>query len=244
MVNLFETAAAWLREGKPFVLATIVSTEGSSAGKPGARALIDEGGTIVQGWVGGGCADQTIATEAVAALRAEKPRLIGVDLNDEVLGAGLPCGGSMQVFLEPYPRPPTALVAGHGRVAEEITRLAGEAGFRVVADDLDPAKASLDYVAYLLVATQHKNDEVLLERALRLPSCRYVGLLASRHRTDLVKDKLRQRGCSEASLARLRAPAGLFFGGIGPTEIALAIVAEMVAVRRGARVGAVSCQST
>jgi xanthine dehydrogenase accessory factor len=198
----------------------------------------------VDGWVGGGCGDQAIATEALDALREERPRLITVDLNDEVLGAGLPCGGSMQVFLEPYPRPPTALIAGQGRVAEEIARLAGESGFRVVADDLDPAKASLDSVAYLLVATQHKNDEILLERALRSPTCRYIGLLASRHRTDLVKDKLRARGCSETSLARLRAPAGLFFGGVGPTEIALAIVAEMVAVRRGARVSAVSCRST
>jgi xanthine dehydrogenase accessory factor len=160
----------------------------------------------------------------------------------------------MRVFLEPFLRPPTVLVAGHGRVSEEIARLSKEVGFRVMVDDpgatkecfptadlllttnLDFSETPLEAGTYLVVATQHKGDDLYLEHALRSGSCRYIGLLASRHRTDLVLDKLRARGVSPEQLLKIRAPAGLFLGGIGPTEIALSIVAEMVALRRSASI--------
>ncbi|MFO0983391.1 MAG: XdhC family protein [Planctomycetota bacterium] len=253
-LSLFEKVTELLHERRPFVLATIVSTQGSSAGKPGAHALFDGAGVIVAGWVGGGCADAFLAEAARAALRDAEPRLVSVDLSDEVLGAGLPCGGTMEVFLEPHGVAPTALIAGAGRVGEEIARVANEAGFRVVIDDPgassdrfptahllvrdDPdfRQAPLERGTYLIVATQHKGDDLLLARALESQRCRYIGLLASRHRAGLVREKLRARGLSEALIDTIRAPAGLFLGAIGPTEIALSIVSEMVAVRRNASI--------
>ena len=235
----------------PYALATVVETTGSTSAHPGDKALLDGAGSVLEGWVGGGCAESTVRHAALECLHDGTPRVVELDLEDEALGVGMPCGGTMRVFVEPVLPPPSLWILGHGRVTESLCRFGAELGFRVVVSDTpppDPARypdaAALigdDFDASQLapaagdgvvIATQHKGDHLSAVRALRSPAgC--VAIIASRHRAGLVRDFLQAEGFDEAALARLRMPAGLDLGAQAPAEIALAVLAELVMLRRG-----------
>src|SRR5258708_8354834 len=100
-MDLYSRAAELAAQRKPWAIATVVRVEGSSAARRGSKALIDSQGRIIMGWVGGGCAESAVRCEALRCIRSEKPELITLDMQDEVLGVGMPCGGIMDVCIEP-----------------------------------------------------------------------------------------------------------------------------------------------
>jgi xanthine dehydrogenase accessory factor len=241
-----------LKEGKEaFAVATVVETEGSVSAKTGAKAVISQGGRVIAGWVGGGCAESTVCQTALDCLRTQEPRIVDLDMNDEVLGTGMPCGGSMRVYVEPMVPAPTLWILGHGRVAETVCKIAALVGFdvvvddpmvdrtrypdasRLLADDIDYSQLTAGPGDYVVVATQHKGDHESMQHVLRA-GVGYVALIASRKRSQLVLDFLRQEGFSEQDLARVDAPAGLDLGARTPEEIALSVVSKIVMMRRGA----------
>lgn len=236
---------------EPHALATVVETVGSTSAHAGDKALIDAAGGLVAGWVGGGCAESTIRQTALDCLADGAPRLIGLDLDDEVLGIGMPCGGAMRVFVEPFLPPPTLWLLGHGRVVESLCRLAAELDMRVVVSDTpapdaarypdaseiigdDYAFARLEPVRgdAVVIATQHKGDHLSAVRALR-SRAGYVAIIASRKRAGLMRDFLRDEGFTDDDLLALRTPAGLDLGARTPEEIALSVIGEVVMLRRG-----------
>jgi xanthine dehydrogenase accessory factor len=244
---LFEQRAL----GEPHALATVIETRGSSSAKTGAKAVIDGHGRVVWGWVGGGCAEATCCRAALDAIAEGAPRVVEIDMEDEVLGVGMPCGGHMRVYVEPVRAKPALWILGHGRVAEVMCELGDLMGLRVtvidrdvtaqqyphavllVTDDLEYARLEPGADDFVVVATQHKGDHESMTRALR-SSARYIALIASRKRARLVLDHLRAQGFTDADLARVHAPAGLDLGARTPEEIALSIMSEVVLVRRGA----------
>lgn len=249
--DLLDLLLALRARREPYVLATVVETAGSASARPGAKAVIDRGGTLLAGWVGGGCAESTVRQAALDCLREDQPRVIELDLDDEVLGTGMPCGGSMRVYVEPVRPQPMLWLLGHGRLAECLCRFGATLGFRVVVDDTpapDPARFpdaaeiigdDYDYARLapaagdaVVIATQHKGDHLSAVRALRSPAG-HVAVIASRKRSRLVKDFLRGEGFAEEDLARLRMPAGLDLGALTPEEVALSVMAEIVMLRRG-----------
>jgi xanthine dehydrogenase accessory factor len=249
--DLLDLMVALRDRREAYALATVVETAGSASAGPGSKALIGGDGTLLAGWVGGGCAESTVRQAALECLRDQRPRVVELDLDDEVLGVGMPCGGSMRVYVEPVVPAPTLWILGHGRVAECLCRFGATLGFRVVVDDApapdrarfpDAAEIIGDDYGYerlepqaedaVVIATQHKGDHVSAVRALR-SSAGYVAVIASRKRSRLVLDFLRGEGFAEEELARLRAPAGLDLGARTPEEIALSVMGEIVMLRRG-----------
>jgi xanthine dehydrogenase accessory factor len=249
--DLLDLMLALRDRHEAYALATVVETAGSASAGPGSKALIGGDGTLLAGWVGGGCAESTVRQAALECLRDQRPRVVELDLDDEVLGVGMPCGGSMRVYVEPVVPAPTLWILGHGRVAECLCRFGATLGFRVVVDDApapdrarfpDAAEIIGDDYGYerlepqaedaVVIATQHKGDHVSAVRALR-SSAGYVAVIASRKRSRLVLDFLRGEGFAEEELARLRAPAGLDLGARTPEEIALSVMGEIVMLRRG-----------
>jgi xanthine dehydrogenase accessory factor len=95
--NFYSRSAELAAQRKPFAIATVVRVEGSSSARRGSKALIDSQGNILTGWVGGGCAESAVRSEALRCMRTEKPELITLDMQDEILGVGMPCGGMMDV---------------------------------------------------------------------------------------------------------------------------------------------------
>ncbi|MFZ0663184.1 MAG: XdhC family protein [Acidobacteriaceae bacterium] len=248
--ELYSQAAELAARAEPFALATVVRVEGSSSAPRGSKALIDSRGKLLAGWVGGGCAESAVRSEALKCLKTGAPRIIVVDMTDEQLGVGMPCGGTMEVFIEPVLPPPELLVVGHGRIAETLSTLGHMMGFavtvndpaatradfpdarKIVTEDFDLTETPIGPTTYVVIATQHKRDHLWLQKALE-GSAVYVALIASHHRAALVFDYLRAAGIAEEKFETVHSPAGLYLGAATPEEIALSVVSQMVALRRG-----------
>ena len=250
---LYSKAAQLARQGKSFAIATVVRVEGSSSAKPGSKAIIDAQGKLVTGWVGGGCAESTVRNQALKCIELEKPELITLDMTDELLGVGMPCGGKMDIYIEPVLPQPELLIVGHGRIAEVLARVAHLMNFsvtvndpgadresfpdtaRLVTEDFDLSETPIGPRTFVVIATLHKQDHLWLQKALE-GNAAYVALIASRHRSKLVLDYLLATGISAEKVEKVWAPAGLDLGAATPEEIALSIVSQMVALRRGGHV--------
>lgn len=249
-MDFYSKAAELACARKAFAVATVVRVEGSASAKSGSKALIDDRGKMVTGWVGGGCAENAVRSEALKAIARGTPVFISLNMQDEVLGVGMPCGGMMDVYIEPVVPQPALLIAGHGRLTETLAALghlmnfavtvhdpsADPAAFptaeRVINKDFDLAEAEIDGGTFVVIATLHKNDHLWLQRALE-SEAGYVALVASAHRAKLVMDYLRLEGMAEEKLNRVWTPAGLDLGAATPEEIALSVMSQIVLFRRG-----------
>jgi xanthine dehydrogenase accessory factor len=218
-------------EGKPYVLATVVAVQPPASTKRGDRALVLPDGSLM-GWVGGACAEPIVVREALRALAAGDARLVHIgppgvsrDARDDVVVAESRCAseGVVEVLIEPQLPRPTLTIAGDGPVARTLAQLATTIDWHVTAE----LSASTDAV---VVATMGHGDEDALAAALAARTD-YVALVASARRAQAVLAALRERGLDEESLARVRSPAGLDLGPSSQSEIAVAILAELVAWR-------------
>jgi xanthine dehydrogenase accessory factor len=249
--DVLDTMIALRERREPFAVATVVETQGSVSAKTTSKAVISRDGRVAAGWVGGGCAEGTVCHAALDSLESGEATIVDLDLNDEVLGTGMPCGGTMRVFIEPFRPKPRLWLLGHGKVAETLCAIGATIGFEVIVDDPMADRAhypqatalfveDLDYRRldphandYVVVATQHKGDHESMARCLRSP-VPYIALIASRKRSKLVIDYLREQGFDETQLARVYAPAGLDLGARTPEEIALSVLSEIVMLRHKA----------
>jgi xanthine dehydrogenase accessory factor len=172
-------------------------------------------------------------------------------MQDEVLGVGMPCGGLMDVYIEPVLPQPQLVIAGHGCIAETLASLGHLMNFaviihdpqadrqnfphaeRIIDKDFDVTQIVFGPRTYVVIATLHKNDHLWLQRALEGEAA-YVALVASAHRSRLVLDYLLAEGMPAEKIERVWAPAGLDLGAATPEEIALSIMSQIVALRRGA----------
>jgi xanthine dehydrogenase accessory factor len=249
-VDILEAMLALRNAREPFALATVVETVGSVSAKTSAKALVGRDGRVVAGWVGGGCAEATVCHTALDCMSSGESTTVDLDLDDEVLGTGMPCGGSMRVYVEPFLPKPGLWILGHGRVAESLCAMGALMDLEIVVDD--PMADGVRYPAasrlltddliyeqlapgpddYVVIATQHKGDHQSIERCLKSP-VRYIALIASRKRSKLVLDYVREQGFGEEDIARIYAPAGLDLHARTPDEIALSTLSEIVMLRRG-----------
>jgi len=229
------SAAQLVEAGVAFVEATVVRCAAPTSARAGDRAIVFGDGTI-EGFVGGSCADATVRLQALRALETGEPLLLRIlpgeqDGPSEEEGAVVvanPClsGGALELFLEPHLPPPRVAVAGESPVARALVGLCEPLGFRARLDALaEPG----DFAA--VVASLGHDDEEAVRRGLEA-GCEYVGLVASRLRGAAVLDALRAEGIEEESIARVRTPAGVAIGARTHAEIALSILAELVATRR------------
>jgi xanthine dehydrogenase accessory factor len=247
--EFYDKVLEMMARRRPFALATVVAVRGSSSAKPGSKAIIDETGRNLIGWLGGGCAQSFICEEALKALGERKTRIVTADLDDEVLGVGMPCGGFMDVYIEPVLPRRRLLIAGHDDTTPTLALLAGMAGFEVFAhvpeasrDLYTPAAqvATSETIQpaagdYVLVSPRDADAPGAVRRALTAEAG-YVALLpGASHITSALAAKLCGEGHTHASLTeRLRLAPGLLSGCRLPAEIALSIVAEMLAADRRA----------
>jgi xanthine dehydrogenase accessory factor len=223
----------------PFVVATVVRAQRPTSVHSGDAALVLGDGTI-EGFVGGACAEQSVRLHALRALETGEALLLRILPGDDDASepdpparvtVQNPClsGGSLEIFLEPMLAPPRVMVVGETPIADAVVRLGSELDLATEqawpGDELEPAEGDL-----AVVVAAHGRDELrALRRALE-GDVPYVGLVASRVRGAAVAAELRAEG---VDTDRLETPAGLDIGARTPEEIALSILARIVAVRRG-----------
>lgn len=240
--------------GEPAVLATVVRVRGSAPGSIGSKMLVTGSGRMI-GTVGGGCVDGQVFAEARKVFEDELPRTITVDLTgvDAPDEHQLICGGKVDVFLEPLVSP-HLYICGSGHIALALAPIARKLEFKVtVIDDraqfnnaarfpdaeriVAPfsetlAKLRAKAPAYVCVVTRgHAQDQECLEWALA-QDARYVGLVGSKVKIKKIVERAVAKGFPQDRLDRVRAPIGLDVGAVTVDEIAVAIAAELVAVRR------------
>jgi xanthine dehydrogenase accessory factor len=228
-----EQRAAELRaERVPFVHATVVLADRPTSAKPGDEAVVHADGTI-EGFVGGTCAESTVRAQSLALLDSGDPLLLRISATpeheaeprDDRLTVHNPClsGGTLEIFLEPVVPAPLLVVHGDSPIAAALAGLADRLGYQVRTSGGDPTGA-----AAVVCASHGRDEEDLLAAALGL-GVPYVGLVASRKRGEAVVSSL---DVDEAARARVHTPAGLDIGARTPEEVALSILAEVVAERR------------
>ncbi|GGO38764.1 hypothetical protein GCM10010991_36530 [Gemmobacter aquaticus] len=241
-----ETARELRAKGEPFAFATIVRTAGSTAAKPGAKALLSADGTILQGFLGGGCTRGAVKRAALQALQEGVPQLVsvapedllaekGVAAGDEVDGVrfarnGCPSRGTVDIFIEPCLPLPRLVVMGASPVAQALVAVAPQFHWSVV---VEPTSDRPDQQSFVVVATQGQGDLDALKSALSMNTS-YIAFVGSRRKFATLSEKLLAAGLDQASIARIHAPAGLDIGAVTPEEIALSILAQMVRGRRTA----------
>ena len=229
-------------EGSPFVVATVVRARRPASVEPGTAGLVLEDGTI-EGFIGGVCAQHSVRLYSLTAIESGTPLLLRIDpdgpeqaVSEEgAVTVRNTClsGGAIEVFLEPVLPEPRVLVAGDSPIAASLRTIGSEVGLEVVAAQdvkdavLTPAPGDL-----ALVVAAHGQDEIAILRAGLEAGVRYVGLVASPKRGAAVIGELRAAGVAEELLGRLETPAGIDIGARTPPEVALTIVARIVAVRR------------
>ena len=233
-MNLLARAAHLQEEGKAFALATVTWVRGPSSGKGGSKAVIHPDGRV-EGWLGGACAAPTVVRLALESLGDGASRLLMLgedDYRQEVAKAAMACSseGAMEVFVEPILPAPHLMAVGSSPMTETLRRLAEAVGWRAEAvtevEEIGRAGAG----AFVVVATQGHFDEPALEAALAGPAA-YIGLVASEKRASAVLAWLRERGAADEALARVHAPAGLDLGPTSHEEIAVSVLAELVAFK-------------
>jgi xanthine dehydrogenase accessory factor len=240
-------------EGTVFVTATVVRAQRPTSVTAGDVALVVGDGTI-EGFIGGVCAQQSVRVYALKAIQTEEALLLrivpdGPIGEDPSTGREVPVeegavtarntclsGGTIEIFLEPVLPSPRVLVVGDTPIAAALLSLGAELGLELVAvDGGAPEPSSRDLA---LVVASHGRDELhTLRRGLEA-AVPYVGLVASPKRGAGVLAELRADGVSEEHLAAIDVPAGLDIGARAAGEIALSILASIVAVRRGKQVSA------
>src|SRR5690606_15345558 len=260
MTDLFEHIVRLRREGVPAALATIVGTRGSTPGRETMRLLVTESGEFL-GTVGGGCLEAEVYEAALEVIRTETPKTLQFRLTEHGSpDSGLLCGGEVTVFVEPLTAP-ALWIFGGGHVSKALCTVATMAGFRVTVVDDRQAYANperfpeavgtlaVPYLrataempiranTYVVIVTRgHKEDGVVLrgleERWRTGQRPRFLGMIGSKTKRAVLFRKLREEGCGdEEFLGVIRSPVGLCIGARTHEEIAVAVVGEMIAVRR------------
>jgi xanthine dehydrogenase accessory factor len=255
-MDLFEEIVRMRKAGDRGALATIVHTNGSIPSYESSRMLVREDGSI-SGTIGGGCVEAEVWAAAKEVIQSEQPRKMIFNLNhDAAYDAGLICGGTLEIFVEPLLPTPMLYLFGGGHVSTAVARVAALAGFLIgIIDDREafanterfPMASNLytsyeeafekiqpNSSSYLVIVTRgHKDDMRVLAWAVNTKA-RYIGMIGSKRKVISVYKALEKEGYSPQKFEHVYAPVGVEIGALTPEEIAVSITAELIAVRRNA----------
>jgi xanthine dehydrogenase accessory factor len=252
--RIFDEASRLSAQGRRFALVTVIRTAGSTPRKAGAKMLVCEDGSQV-GTVGGGAVEQALVEEARAAIASGEPRLFKKHLTHEL---AMCCGGEVEAFVDPMGRKEHLLLIGGGHINQALAPMAAQLGFEVwVIDELEefaseerfpqatrilhswePREwgAPLGGDTSVVIATRdHAVDQAVLEKLAALEARpAYLGCIGSRGKMGRFRKRLEAKGIPAAWIDQVRGPIGVEVGAETPAEIAVAVAAELVAIRRRA----------
>jgi xanthine dehydrogenase accessory factor len=256
-MDIYEQIVQLRREGRRGAVATITNARGSIPSFQTAKMLVRDDGSIA-GTIGGGCVEAEVWQAAREVMEEEKPRSLTFNLNNNPkYDTGLVCGGTLEIFIEPVLPPALLYIFGAGHVAYNLYKIATIAGFEVVviddresyanrerfpdareviAEDFDAVTARLlvPESSYIVIVTRGHRDDMRVLRWAIDANARYLGMIGSKRKTISIYKELEKEGIPGEKFANVHAPVGIEIGAVTPEEIAVAIVAEMIAERRHA----------
>jgi xanthine dehydrogenase accessory factor len=256
-MDIYEQIVELRQQGRRGAVATITNVRGSIPSFQTAKMLVRDDGSIA-GTIGGGCVEAEVWQAAREVMEEEKPRTLTFNLNNNPkYDTGLVCGGTLDVFIEPVLPPALLYIFGAGHVAYNLYKVATIAGFdvvvvddresyanrerfpdarEVIAEDFEAVTARLDppESSHIVIVTRGHRDDMRVLRWAVNTRARYLGMIGSRRKTISIYKELGKEGIPAEKFANVHAPVGLEIGAVTPEEIAVATVAEMIAVRRHA----------
>jgi xanthine dehydrogenase accessory factor len=254
-MDVYEEVVRLRRLGQKCALATIVQVNGSIPSYESAKLLVREDGSMV-GTIGGGCVEAEVWNAAREVMETERARNMNFTLGqDAAYDNGLICGGQLSVFVEPVVPQPRAFIFGAGHISKSISKVAVLAGFATVVIDNREAFANRERfpeadevfaeeyedafpklpirdTSYLIIVTRGHRDDMRVLRWAAGTNAKYIAMIGSKRKVIGVVKELEKEGFPRSVLERIFAPMGLEIGAITPEEIAVSVVAEMIALRR------------
>lgn len=256
-MDIYEEILRLRNLGQKCALATIVDVRGSIPSYESAKLLVREDGSMT-GTIGGGCVEAEVWNAAREVIQTERPKHLSFNLGqDAAYDNGLICGGQLDVFVEPVLPIPRAFIFGAGHISKSLSKVANLAGFATVVIDNRESfanrerfpeaadiyaeeyeevfpKLNINENGYVIIVTRgHRDDMRVLKLAIATPA-RYVAMIGSKRKVINVIRELEKEGMPRSAFERIFAPMGLNIGAVSPEEIAIAVAAEMIAVRRNA----------
>ena len=254
-MDLFDELVRLRRVGQKSALATIVQVNGSIPSYESAKLLVREDGSMI-GTIGGGCVEAEVWNAAREVIATERPRHMKFSLGqDAAYDNGLICGGQLEVFVEAIVPQPKAFIFGAGHISKSLCKVAALAGFSATVidnreqyanrerfpeaedvfaeeyEDLFP-KLTIRDTSYIIIVTRGHRDDMRVLRWAMDTQARYIAMIGSRRKVIGVMKELEKEGVAKSGLDRIFAPMGFEIGAITPEEIAVSVVAEMIAARR------------
>ncbi|MFZ5432171.1 MAG: XdhC family protein [Calditrichota bacterium] len=246
-----------VESGREAYAATLTSAEGSTPQKTGAKILIYADGSSFD-TIGGGDVERKLITDVITA-RPREPLTIRYSLNAEAQTTADPkmmCGGSVEFYIEPLANPHQLFIIGGGHCGVELSQLAARVGFTVTVIDnradwanaqKHPAAARTICTAYddveshihfspdafiVIMTHGHQHDEQVLRICLR-HEARFIGVIGSKRKAKTMFEHLKADGINEQDIAQVHCPIGMEIYSHTPAEIAVSIVAQLVAIKNG-----------
>lgn len=256
-MDVFEELVRLRRQGQKCALATIVQVRGSIPSYESAKLLVREDGSMA-GTIGGGCVEAEVWNAAREVMESEKPKHLSFNLGqDAAYDNGLICGGQLDVFVEPIVPQPAAFIFGAGHISKSLSKVATLAGFATfIVDDRGSfasrerfpeaveihageyeeifPKLPIHESSFLIIVTRGHRDDMRVLRLAAASPARYIAMIGSKRKVIGVIKELEKEGIPRSAFGRIYAPMGLEIGAVSPEEIAVSVVAEMIAVRRSA----------
>ena len=254
--EVFKAVTETLSQGDSAALVTIIRTEGSTPQRVGAKMLVFADGRTV-GTIGGGCYENDAFWKARKSLETRRSKVVRYELADDIAEeSGLICGGQMEVYIEPLDAAAHLYLIGAGHVSYHLAQAASQVNFKIhVLDDRekfanrerfpDATDVTVDNIpdwltsatfpnnAYVVILTRGHTHDLDALRALVPHDLRYLGLIGSRAKVARLYAALQEESVSLDTLTQVHAPVGLDIGAVSPQEIAISILAELIAVKYG-----------
>ncbi len=237
--HVLTTAQRLQAEQQPFALVTVLRVQAPASAQAGDKAVVTAEG-ITAGWIGGGCAQPAVMKTVRQALADGRARLLRISPAEEgqvrelgdVLEFGMAChsGGTLELFVDPVLPVARLVVIGDTPLAQALATLAPHVGLETLAAT-DETAATIPPGAFVVVATQGRRDLQGLRAALHARP-RQVFFVASARKGAVLKAALKEAGEDAAAVDAIVAPAGQPIGAQTPPEIALSVLAAVVAARR------------
>ncbi|WP_394747673.1 XdhC family protein [Spongiimicrobium salis] len=254
-------------KGFNFAIAQIIDRKAPSSGKIGDKALILETGELI-GWIGGGCVRGIVIKEALEVIKTKRYRRVrispegGTSTSEYHKNYVMSCqsGGTIEVLIEPVFPQPELIVVGKSNIARKLVTLAAISDFKVTAmalgadNELFPQatevqdKVNFDGIEnftnrYVIVTTQGEDDELSVQKALNTPAP-YVGFVASERKAGQLREYLKKQGLPEDRIGELKSPVGMDINAKSASEVAISILAHIIADFRAETTKSTSCCSS
>ena len=253
MENILAHLSESIKSGQTHALVIVIKTEGSTPRKAGTNMVVLADGRTL-GTIGGGELEERVITEALDAIKKRSPKVVSFTLDVEKGKLDMMCGGTVEVYIEPIIPNPKVFIFGTGHITKALAPLLVHAGFRVkIADDdanlltgyplpdvIETLTGDLANIAYdlqgdsetyiVLLSRGFSRDRAILENLIT-KNFKYIGMIGSANKIRTMKEDIKKDGVEESAFSKFKAPVGLDIGAETPDEIAISIVAELIAVR-------------